>query len=72
MISKTDSLKLEVSEAFLLSLETVFGPEGVPPQLAPLWCLKHVVWKLDLHAKHLRGLAGFLRGLEQRAQERPV
>ena len=61
-ISKIDSSREEVSAAFLLSLVTRGGRAGVPWQSCCLW---HVVWKTDLHAKHLSGFAGFLSGFLQ-------
>ena len=66
-LSKIDSLKEEISEAFLLSLLAIRGRAGVPSQLCFLW---QEVWKVDLQAKHLTGLAGFFRGLLQSTQVR--
>ena len=67
--SNIDSSKYVISEALRLGLVAIGGREGVPSQRAPLWCLWQEVWKTDLQAKHFTGLAGFLRGFLQWAQE---
>ena len=61
-----DSLKEDMSAAFLFNLGTGGGLVGVPRQLCCLW---QGGWKTDLQAKHLIGLAGFFRGLLQWAHD---
>ena len=65
--SKTEDSREDNSEAFLFVLEMAGGRDGVPLQECCLW---QVVWKVDLHAKHFTGLAGFLITFEQRGQLR--